>query len=402
MAAVCAEESLSGLEPPIAEPPVPLEINMSRLREIALKLGMDPDPINDLQKPDIGYLQEMAQLPIDLAETPAGTDIPGMRRWVQELFTSEVYAKEKARFKVRRRRPVAEVGRSIVSVPCSDGSDECFNLWIYEPQNEEASPRPKSRPAILMLHGGGWIHGTPIGDELFAEIFASELGAVVIGVDYRLAPEHPFPAPLEDCVQALDWLYKNAEQYQVDITRIGLWGASAGGNLAAACALKYDAAAHSTDQCTIRLVSLVVPATAHPKAEALFDQQRVSTKSCNEELFANVPPFPESVSREIATLYELYIGDKTDPCDPFASPLASNPTPEHPATLITIAACDFLRPQGLKYAQLLRSSNVQVDEDVLRGVPHGFTFALNADMVKSWFERQIDAFASAFDVADAL
>jgi acetyl esterase/lipase len=98
----------------------------------------------------------------------------------------------------------------------------------------------------------------------------------------------------------------------------------------------------------------------------------------------------------------LYIGDKTDPCDPFASPLASNPTPEHPATLITIAACDFLRPQGLKYAQLLRSSNVQVDEDILRGVPHGFTFALNADMVKSWFERQIDAFASAFDVGDAL
>jgi hypothetical protein len=57
MAAVCAEESLSGLEPPIAEPPVPLEINMSRLQELALKLGMDPDPINDLQKPDIGYLQ---------------------------------------------------------------------------------------------------------------------------------------------------------------------------------------------------------------------------------------------------------------------------------------------------------------------------------------------------------
>ena len=60
-----------------------------------------------------------------------------------------------------------------------------------------------------------------------------------------------------------------------------------------------------------------------------------------------------------------------------------------------------MRPQGLKYAQLLRSSGVQVDEDVLRGVPHGFTFALNAALVKSWFERQIDAFASVFDVDDA-
>ncbi|KIW58148.1 hypothetical protein PV05_02695 [Exophiala xenobiotica] len=343
----------------------------------------------------------MAQLPIDLAETPAGTDVHGMRRWVQELFLSEAYAKEKARFHVRRRRSVTEISRSIVSVPRFDGSNESFDLWIYEPQNKEADPEAKSRPEILMLHGGGWIHGTPIGDELFAEIFASELGAVVIGVDYRLAPEHPFPAPLEDCVRALEWLSKNAEEYKVDITRVGLWGASAGGNLAAACALKYVAATPPTEQCTIRLVSLVVPATAHPKAEALFDQQRVSKKSCNEELFANVPPFPESVSREIATLYELYLGDKTDPCNPFASPLASNPTPEHPPTLVTIAACDFLRPQGLKYAQLLRSSGVQVDEDVLRGVPHGFTFALNAALVKSWFERQIDAFASVFDVGDA-
>ena len=107
----------------------------------------------------------MAQLPIDLAETPAGTDVQGMRHWVQELFLSEAYAKEKARFQVQRRRPATEIGRSIVSVECSDDSDECFDLWIYEPQNKEADPKAKSRPAILMLHGGGWIHGTPIGDE---------------------------------------------------------------------------------------------------------------------------------------------------------------------------------------------------------------------------------------------
>lgn len=94
----------------------------------------------------------------------------------------------------------------------------------------------------------------------------------------------------------------------------------------------------------------------------------------------------------------LYIGGSTDPCDPFVSPLAAHPTSQHPPTLITIAACDVLRAQGLAYAQLLRSSGVQVTEDILRGVPHSFTFALNANVTKNWLERQIDAFEAAFDI----
>ena len=89
-----------------------------------------------------------------------------------------------------------------------------------------------------------------------------------------------------------------------------------------------------------------------------------------------------------------------DPCDRIASPLASQRIPDHPRTLVTIAGCDFLRPQGLKYAQFLRSCGVQVEEDILRGVPHGFTFALNSELVKSWFERQINAFKDAFDIRE--
>ena len=97
-------------------------------------------------------------------------------------------------------------------------------------------------------------------------------------------------------------LSNNAPQYQVDITRVGLFGVSAGGNVAAACALKSLDIATAQDW-TIRLVSLVVPVTAHPRAEAIFDEHRVFGPSHNEKLFASAPPLPEAVSLEIAKLY---------------------------------------------------------------------------------------------------
>jgi acetyl esterase/lipase len=91
--------------------------------------------------------------------------------------------------------------------------------------------------------------------------FASELRAVVIGVDYRLAPEYQFPAPLNDCFEALNWTVDHAAEYKINPDRIGLWGGSAGGNLAAALALK-DSNEHEISR--IRHANLVVPATCHP------------------------------------------------------------------------------------------------------------------------------------------
>lgn len=94
-----------------------------------------------------------------------------------------------------------------------------------------------------------------------AVFFASELRAVVINVDYRLAPENKFPVPLEDCWQALQWTVDHAEEYNINKSRIGLWGCSAGGNLAAAVAVR-DATLHKESR--LRHVSLVVPAICHP------------------------------------------------------------------------------------------------------------------------------------------
>lgn len=75
----------------------------------------------------------------------------------------------------------------------------------------------------------------------------------------------------------------------------------------------------------------------------------------------------------------------------------AKPSPQHPAAHVTVAACDHLRTQGLAYAELLRSCGVKVTEEVLPGVPHGFTFPMNADIPRRWVERQVDIFMSAFE-----
>lgn len=117
------------------------------------------------------------------------------------------------------RRPDAQV----VSV------DANVSVHVFRP----ASARPRT-PALLWIHGGGMVLGDAAQDSAFCRLIADQLNIVVVSVEYRLAPEHPFPAPLEDCYTALQWL---AGQPDIDPARIAIGGASAGGGLAAALAL---------------------------------------------------------------------------------------------------------------------------------------------------------------------
>lgn len=107
----------------------------------------------------------MQRLPFIKSEMPPGDDVPGMRRWVQELFMSEGYNKERARFRSQFPQDLPKVNKSIVTVSPPGEKDENFDLWIYESLPNEQSSGSTLRPAILMFHGGGWIHGDPIGDE---------------------------------------------------------------------------------------------------------------------------------------------------------------------------------------------------------------------------------------------
>ena len=107
----------------------------------------------------------MAYLPINLSGMPDSTDVDSMRRWVDGKVSSEGFAYEKARFRVPRRRPARQITKKIVSVKCSDESENRFDLWVYDPRIKGSDLLSIARPALLMLHGGGWIHGNPMGDE---------------------------------------------------------------------------------------------------------------------------------------------------------------------------------------------------------------------------------------------
>jgi acetyl esterase/lipase len=107
----------------------------------------------------------MAKLPVNFAEVPNGTDVKGMRRWIDEVFLQGPMAECRAKCDVERRQPIVPVDVGNVLVPCAEGGQAHFTVRVYDPQIQAAEGEAQSRPAIIMLHGGGWIHGNPLGDE---------------------------------------------------------------------------------------------------------------------------------------------------------------------------------------------------------------------------------------------
>lgn len=108
---------------------------------------------------EIEKSKEIARLPVNFAVMPSGTDVDGMREWVNSVMVKGPLAKHRADLGIKLRRPPQEVGKNIITVNATDGDGE-YGIWVYEPTAAGAR-----RPAILMLHGGGWIHGNPAGDE---------------------------------------------------------------------------------------------------------------------------------------------------------------------------------------------------------------------------------------------
>lgn len=107
----------------------------------------------------------MAKIPTDLTKIPSGIDVVGMRHWINEVFLKNPVAEWRSKCDISRRRPCARVNKYDISVPCSDSSQGSFSIRVYEPEFEGEKMNARKRPAVLMYHGGGWIHGTPQGDE---------------------------------------------------------------------------------------------------------------------------------------------------------------------------------------------------------------------------------------------
>ncbi|KAJ4862654.1 alpha/beta hydrolase fold domain-containing protein [Trichoderma breve] len=323
---------------------------------------------NIIEDADMNYMQELFKLPPSRIATIHPADHVEMRKWLTEEYitwpkTPPVEA---------RSRAISKIHIQTVPVTYEDGNQ--FAVRVYDPEIKDSSPRP----ALIMYHGGGWVHGFPEVDEGTAEFFASELRAVVINVDYRLAPENKFPIPLNDCYQAVQWAIDNAAKYNINPDRIGLWGCSAGGNLAAAVALR-DAKEHTVPR--IRHVNLVVPVTCHPD---LYPEVLKASRSSGR--------IDKDVVGQLAVLravWDNYAG--VEFAHGYASVLKTEVPTNHPPCHITVAGRDGLRDEGIAYALHLRNAGIDTQLEIVPGVPHGITFPTTTLAARQFFRNQVRA-----------
>ena len=235
--------------------------------------------------------------------------------------------------------PVAEVSDLDISGPGGD-----ITLRVFRPQTER-------RPGVVAyLHGGGWTMGTIDSYDTPLRALANASGAIVAHVDYRLAPEHRFPAALDDSLTAIRWLVANATDLGGDPARVALAGDSAGGNLAAVAARRLRG------ELPLRLQALIYPVI----------DAGLNTPSYRE--------FSEGHGLSAASMqrfWNLYL-DGADGGDPDASPLrASDLAGVAPAYVLT-AEEDALRDEGEAYAAALRDAGVPTELVRWPGTIHGF------------------------------
>src|ERR1700691_2510492 len=209
-----------------------------------------------------------------------------------------------------------------------------IRIRIYRPEGAE------SAPLVTFFHGGGWVIGDIDTHDGSCRILSRRTGAVVVSVDYRLAPEHPFPAALDDCDAAVTWVAGQAEDLGGDPGRLAVAGDSAGGNLAAAVTLR----ARERGGPAIAAQPLVDPAVD-------FTTVRPSELSTGEGYLLTAAAMHWFAAQ--------YLGDH-DPSDPRASPLLADLTGLPPAVVAT-AEFDPLRDEGRAYADALRDAGVAVD-----------------------------------------
>jgi len=228
------------------------------------------------------------------------------------------------------------------------------NLRIYTPDT------PAPRPTLVYFHGGGWVLCNLDTHDVVCRALCRASGAVVISVDYRLAPEHKFPAAVDDCYAAACWVANNAAALGIDPNRIALGGDSAGGNLATVISLK----ARDEKGPDIAAQVLVYPV-------------------------ANLASFDTPSYREFAEGYHLtrsemewfrdsYLAGPEDSLNPYASPLLAPDLSGLPPALVITAECDVLRDEGEQYARRLEQAGVKVTATRYPGMIHPFFSWLGA------------------------
>jgi len=230
-------------------------------------------------------------------------------------------------------------------------------LRAYRPA-DEAAAGDDPLPVVVFFHGGGWTIGSVADYDPIARQVANATGALVVSVDYRLAPEHPHPAAVDDCWAATTWLAAHAGEIGGDGSRLAVMGDSAGGNLAAVVAQR----AASTGAPAIALQVLVYPVVD-------CDAERPSYHLDPGDLLLD--------GVQMEWFFDCYTRGGSPRSDPTIAALHAGPLAGGAPALVITAEYDPLRDEGEEYAAALRSAGVDVAQTRYNGMIHGF-FGLSA------------------------
>ncbi|KAL1983161.1 hypothetical protein VTN96DRAFT_411 [Rasamsonia emersonii] len=272
--------------------------------------------------------------------------------------------------------PVLEVGKTEdISIKRQETEGPDVPVRVFTPKGD----KPEGGwPVFLYFHGGGWVLGNINTENTVCSHVCQRAKCVVVTVDYRLAPEHPFPAAVHDSWEALLWLISpdTASRLEINTTKLAVGGSSAGGNLAAVMT-------HKALQSHIRFVKqvLVVPVT---------DNTADVSNNWSWREFQHTPALP---APKMLWYRNHFLPDKSQWANPEASPLLyDDDWSKLPPATIIVGELDVLRSEGEQYAEKLQKAGVPVELHVMEGMPHPF---LAMDGVLEAGKRAITLFCEA-------
>ncbi|MDZ7675396.1 MAG: alpha/beta hydrolase [Acidimicrobiales bacterium] len=234
------------------------------------------------------------------------------------------------------------------------------------------------RAAVVSIHGGGLVTGSYEGDDLLFDRWCSSLDVVGIAVEYRLAPENPYPAALDDCDAALAWVHEHADELGVDRTRVGVRGVSAGGGLAAALALRV----RDRGESSVAFQLLDCP---------MLDDRQITPSSQLDGL-------PIWSRESNAFGWRSYLGDLhgTDDVPDTAAPARATDLRGLPPAYVSVGSADGFRDEDIDYALRLNQAGVPCELHVHPGAPHGYHLAASSQVARrsfrdatAWLARQV-------------
>jgi len=258
-------------------------------------------------------------------------------------------------------------------VPGSEGDPEVM-VRLYRPEGLEAGG-----PAFYWIHGGGMVLGHVADSDAKCAKIASKLGVLVASVEYRLAPEHPFPAPVEDCYAGLKWLADSADELGIDPSRIAIGGASAGGGLAAGLALL----ARDRGEVDISFQLLIYP---------MLDDRNTTASS-------QAITDPKVWNRQ-ANLdgWDAYLGGGAggDDVSIYAAPARATDLAGLPPTYLNVGDLDLFLDEDMAYAKALGAAGVPCELHVYPGAFHGSdSFVSRSSLSRRWIAEEREALKRA-------